>query len=308
MQQKFIAGVDMGATNVRVVIANADGEIEARRALATPPGEPETTIFAIGRAIDELVRGVWTSATVAAIGMALPGMVDPRRGTVASAANLPEWGDVDIGELLAKPRGVPFAAENDANAAAVGERWLGAAKGMRDFVFVALGTGIGSGVVIDGKLHHGAHLLAGEIAFFPMTREHLRAPGWQQCLEGVAGGRAAAARAVEILGERAKTSDLFEAANNGHAEAGAWLRETQELIAMALADIAALLDPEAIILGGGVVMAQGERFVAPIRELVNACTPAKTHVLMSELGEDAQVLGAVRLALDRLEAAVEVQA
>ncbi|MEX0749267.1 MAG: ROK family protein, partial [Dehalococcoidia bacterium] len=277
-------------------------------AIAYPGGEPDAGLRTGGRAIDDLVRGVWTSATVSAIGMALPGMVDPARGTVASAANLPEWGDVDIGALLAKPRGVPFAAENDANAAAVGEQWLGAAKGMRDFVFVALGTGIGSGVVIDGKLHHGAHLLAGEVAFFPMEQDHIRNPGWQHCLEGVAGGRAAADKAQELFGERAKAGELFEAASSGHAEASGWLRQTQEVLAMALADIASLLDPEAIIVGGGVAAAQGEPFLAPIRDLVHGSTPVKTSIVLSTLGEDAQIVGAVRLALDRVDAGEQVQA
>jgi glucokinase len=302
MQQTFVAGVDLGASNVRVAIANPDGEIEARRAIPYPGGPPERVLHTIGRTIDDLARSVWTTATVAGIGMALPGMVDPERGTVASAANLPDWGDVDIGELLAKPRGVPFAAENDANAGAVGEGWLGAAKGLRNFVFVALGTGIGSGVVIDGKLHHGAHFLAGEVAFFPLEREHVRTPGWQHCFEGVAGGRAAAAKAIELFGEGAKTSELFDAARNGHAESAAWLRQTEELIAMALVDVASLLDPEAIVLGGGVAAAQGEPFIAPIRDLVHGCTPVKTKIVLSELGEDAQILGAVRLALDRIEA------
>jgi glucokinase len=306
MRPRFVAGIDLGATNVRVAIADPDGEIEARRAIPYPGGDPEKLLHSIGRTVDDLVRGVWTTATVSAIGMALPGMVDPERGTVASAANLPGWGDVDIGAVLAKPRNVPFAAENDANAAAIGEQWLGSAKGMHTFVFVALGTGIGAGVVVDGKLHHGAHLLAGEVAYFPMTPEHIRAPGWQHCLEGVTGGRAIASKAVDLFGPEAKASDLFDAARNGHAAASAWLRETQEIIAMALADIAALLDPEAIILGGGVTAAQGERFVAPIRELVRACTPSRTPILLSELGEDAQILGAVRLALDRVQIAEEV--
>jgi glucokinase len=141
-----------------------------------------------------------------------------------------------------------------------------------------------------------------------MTREHIRAPDWKNCLEGVAGGRAVAAKAAGLLGENARPSELFEAANNRHPEASSWLRETQEVIAMALADIASLLDPEAIILGGGIAVTQGERFVAPIRELVHGCTPAKTPVLLSELGEDAQILGAVRLALDRLEAGAQVRA
>jgi predicted NBD/HSP70 family sugar kinase len=306
VHQKFIAGIDLGASNVRVVIANADGDIEARRSMPYPGGDPGRVLDSIGRTVDDLVRGVWTSARVSAIGMALPGMVDPERGTVASAANLPGWGDVDVGERLAVPRGVPFAAENDANAAAVGEQWLGAARQMRDFVFVALGTGIGSGVVIDGKLHHGAHLLAGEVAFFPMEAGHIVEPGWEHCLEGVAGGRAAASKARELLGDSASPDKLFEAANDGHPEASAWLRRVQQAIAMALADIAALLDPEAIIVGGGVAMAQGERFLAPIRDLVHGCTPVKTPVLLSELAEDAQVLGAVRLALNRLEAQAAV--
>ncbi|HET6614830.1 MAG TPA: ROK family protein, partial [Dehalococcoidia bacterium] len=143
--------------------------------------------------------------------------------------------------------------------------------------------------------------------YFPMTPEHIRAPGWQHCLEGVAGGRAIAAKAVELFGDHAKASELFDAGRNGHATASAWLRETQETIAMALADIAALLDPEAIIIGGGVVAAQGEPFVEPIRALVQGCTPSRTPVLLSQLGEDAQIIGAVRLALDRVEAAEEVR-
>ncbi len=300
MPQKFIAGVDLGATNVRVVIANEDGDIEARRVGAYPGGGPERVLRDIGRTIDDLVRGVWVGAKVAGIGMALPGTVDPPRGTVASIANLPDWGDVDIASELGRPRNVSVAVENDANAAAAGEAWLGAAKGMRDFVFIALGTGIGAGVWLDGKLHRGAHFLAGEAAFFPMTREQLRAPGWQHCLEGVVGGRAMAARAKELLGEHGTPSQLFEAAKNGETEAAAWLHETQEYIAMAVADMIALLDPDAIVFGGGVAAAQGEWFIEPIREMVHACTPLKTKMLLSALGDDAQVVGAVKLALDRI--------
>ncbi|MDE3096358.1 MAG: ROK family protein [Chloroflexota bacterium] len=300
MPQRFIAAVDLGASNVRVAIASSDGGIEARRSAPYGGGTPEAVIDGIGRTIDDLVRGVWVGARVAAIGVCLPGSVDPASGTVSTAANLPGWGEVPIGRLLGGPRGVPVAMENDANAAAVGERWLGAARGLDDFIFIALGTGIGAGVVLDGKLHRGAHFLAGEVAFFPMTREHLHHPGWDHCLEADAGGRAYAAKAAALLGDAAKPGDLFDAAAAGDKRASAWLREVQDELAMAIVDIAALLDPQAIVFGGGVAMAQGERLLGPVREAALRCLPARPAIVLSELGADAQLLGAVRLALDRL--------
>lgn len=302
MPARFIAAVDLGATNVRVVIANEDGEVEARRAGPIPNGPPEDVLAKVGRTIDELVRGVWIGNKVAAIGIVLPGMVDPGSGVVASVANLAGWDDVPIAALLGEPRAVPVAIENDANAAAVGEGWIGAAKGLRTHLFVALGTGIGSGLIIDGRLHRGAHFLAGEIAFFPMTREQLRASDWQHCLEGSVGGRAAAIAAREIIGPDARPQDLFDAARSGDAAAAAWLAGVQEYIAMAVADAIALLDPEMVVFGGGVIAAQGEAFLAPIRDLVHGVTPVRTPIVISALGEDAQIAGAIRLALDRLEA------
>jgi glucokinase len=299
MPHRFIAGVDIGASTVRVAVADADGEIQARRSHPFPAGTPEDLLRGVGRTIDDLVRGVWVGAKADAIGIALPGSIHPSAGTVSTPANLPGWDDVPVAALLAEGRGVPVAVENDANAAAVGEGWLGVARGLRDYVFVAIGTGIGGGVVIDGRLRHGAHFLAGEIAFAPVSREQVRSPSWQHCLEGVAGGRAFAAEAKEILGEDAKTVDLFDAAYAGHPAAAEWLRRTQEYLAMAIASACALLDPEAVVVGGGVAAAQGERFLAPVREMAHACLPAEPSIVLSSLGEDAQILGAVRLAMDR---------
>lgn len=293
----FLAGVDLGASNVRVVIANSDGGIEARRESPYAGGAAEAAVRAIGRTVDDLARAVWTGAKVQAIGMALPGTVDPDAGTVASAANLAGWGEVRIADILGAPRGIPVAVENDANAAAIGEGWLGAARGMRDYVFIALGTGIGAGLVLDGRLHRGAHFLAGEVAFFPMDAGQLRAGDWQHNLESIVGGRACAASAGEILGPGASAGDLFAAARDGHAAAGAWLNRVREYLAMAVADIIALLDPQAVVFGGGVALAQAESLIAPVRGLVHRASPVKTPILLSALGKDAQVLGAVRLAM-----------
>lgn len=300
MPAGFVAGVDIGASNVRVAIANDDGEIEARRAGPMPAGSPQDAVERIGRTIDDLVRGVWVGAKVAAIGIALPGAVDPRSGTVASIANMPGWDNIPLAQLLGARRGVPVAVENDANAAAVGEGWLGGAKGLKDHVFIALGTGIGSGIVLGGKLVRGRHFLAGELGYVPMTREQLHTGGWDDCLEGIVGGRAAARIASELLGASANAGDLFSAARTGEPRASAWLAEVQDYIAIAVASVATLLDPEAIIFGGGIFAAQKESFLEPIRVSVLRCIPGKPKLLLSSMGEDAQLLGAVRLAYDKL--------
>lgn len=303
MRGGFIAGIDLGATNVRVAIANTDGEIEARRHFMTPTDSPEDTLSKISRTVDDLVRGVWVGARIDAMGIVLPGMVDPDAGVVASVANMAGWDKVPLDRIL--KGGVDgkqsriVAMENDANAAAIGEGWTGAARGLKHYVFIALGTGIGAGVVIDGKLHRGAHFLGGEIAYFSMTPSQLRVGGWQHNLEALVGGRAAEEKACELLGPHAKTSDLFEAAQAGQDEPRAWLTQVQEYLAMAVVDICALLDPEMVFFGGGVISAQGEALVEPVRELVHRNTPVRTPISVSELGDDAQLIGAMKLALDK---------
>jgi predicted NBD/HSP70 family sugar kinase len=299
MRGGFLAAVDLGATNVRVAIANSDGDIEARRHFPTPAGSPEDALGRISRTIDDLVRGVWIGARVDALGIVLPGLVDPEAGLVASVANMPGWDNVPLARLLGGETGRIVAMENDANAAAVGEGWTGAARGLRHHVFIALGTGIGSGVVIDGRLHRGAHLLGGEIAYLSMTREQVRAGGWNNNLESLVGGRAAETKARALFGEHAKVSELFDAASAGHSMAAEWLTQLQEYLAMAVVDVCALLDPEMVVFGGGVIAAQGEQLLAPVRELVHRNTPTRTKIAISELGEDAQLIGAVKLALDK---------
>jgi glucokinase len=301
VRQRFIAGIDLGASNVRVVLCDEDGEVAARRDAPFGGGPPEPALQSMRRTIDDLARSIWASARVAAIGIALPGTVDPERGLVATPANLPGWGNVTLTDVLAAD-GIPVAAENDANAAAVGEGWLGAAREAKDYIFIALGTGIGAGLVLGGKLHHGAHLMAGEVAFAPMTREQLGTPGWDHNLEALVGGRAMAAKAKDLLGDRGTPAALFAAAWGGDERAVACVREMQEHLAMAIAAMCALADPQLVVVGGGVAAAQGERLVSPVRDMVQRVLPVRIPLVLSALGRDAQVLGAVRLALDRLHA------
>lgn len=296
----FVAGVDLGATNLRIAVAGLDGEVVARRAgrvdLARPP---EAVLRGIRRDIDELLRGVWPGARLRAIGMGLPGIVDPASGTVASPANLPGWGAVPVARILAGDDDLPVAIENDANVAAVGELWRGAARGWRTFVFVALGTGIGAGVVVEGRLHRGARFFAGEVAYLPTERAHVRRPFDPDAgLEGEAGGRAIGPRLSRILGREVTTEDAFRLAREGDSHAVAVIRKTQEHLAVALSAIAALLDPDGIVVGGG-MSKQGEFLLGPVREMLHGQVPTKPPLVVSELGEDAQLFGAIRVALNR---------
>ena len=134
-----------------------------------------------------------------------------------------------------------------------------------------------------------------------MTRGELHDNDWQHVLAVlVGGGTGAARRAKELLGEQATSVDLFAAAKTGDSDAAAWVSEAQEYLAMALANVASLLDPDAIVFGGGVAIAQGESFIEPIRALAQKYMPGRPQILLSSLGEDAQLLGAARLALDRV--------
>jgi glucokinase len=284
MPHPFFAGVDIGASNVRVVIG-ADGSVEARLTPFTV-GPPER-VRTIGRAIDDMVRGVDT-ASVGAIG----GDARQRRPRA---------------ELVASPAGTAGQANVPRSSAARlcgrerrqrgGRNSTGRGGGHVGLRLVALGTGI-DGALAWGRLHRGAHFLGGEAAFFPMTREQLAAGDWQHNLEAIAGGRALDATAREVIGARANAPQLFEAAERGDVRAQTAVRRAQEYLAMAVADMVALLDPQAIVFGGGVAMAQGEAFLGPVRDMVHRCVPVKTPIVLSKLGTDAQILGAVKLAID----------
>lgn len=296
MAEALVAAVDIGATNQRVAIIGVDGAIHARGRKALVIGSPENILNHVAAQIDELANGV----PLHGIGIVFPGAVDTILGRTVTLNPLADlrWDEVSAPDLLGQRFNVPVVVENDANAAAAGEGWVGAVRGISDYVFLALGSGIGAGVVIGGRLHRGRRFVAGEIGFFPMIRDELHNNDWQHALSLLAGGSAAERRAIELLGSAATTSDLFAAAKAGAREPAAWVAGVQEYLAMAVANVAALLDPDAIVFGGGVAAGQGEWFIERIRALSVQYMPGRPQVLLSTLGEDAQLIGAARLAFD----------
>jgi glucokinase-like ROK family protein len=306
----YLIGVDIGSRKLRVGLTDLQGKVLAQHAEPTDAASQKSTIDQIHRGIDL----VFTEANrdrrkLFAIGIAAPGMTDVKHGLVISAVNLPGWINVPIGEMLASRYGVPVHVDNDANLAALGEQWRGTAKGLDDFVFLALGAGVGAGVVTGGRLQHGQHWYAGEIARMNLDwrdwhvdfggRGYLEnkvsttaIPTWERaqpltCLMGRNGNDAVAA--------------IFDAARAGDAGARAVVDELAIYIGTAVANIVAVLDPALVVFGGGLSHG-GSLLLDPVRAVVERVVPNVPALRISALGDDAQLLGSVFSAMELAEA------
>lgn len=295
----LVAAVDLGASRLRCALADGAGELVARRSEPVDAAAgPETVVERMVNVLTSLLAERGERAPPRAIGIGLPGVVVPGEGTVLAPTNLPAWQTVPLADLVRRRWPIPLALENDANMGALGEGWRGAARGMRTFIFVALGTGIGAGLVIDGRLHRGASGYAGEVCYVCLGPEHLGidyGPGG--CLEGLVGGPGITRRGSQALGRAVSSEEVFALARRGDAKALAVVQETAEYLGIVFAGMAAVLDPEAIVVGGGIGQ-QGELLLAPLREVVRRLLPTPVAIVPSALGEDAQLYGAVRSALD----------
>jgi len=247
---------------------------------------------------------------VLALGIGVPSSVDAERGVVAYANNLPGWTDISLGRMLEKECRVPVYVENDANMAAIGEHWRGAARRVANFVFVAVGTGIGTGIFVNGKLYRGRTGAAGEI-----YRMNLEWPRWAEdfpdtgYLESYASGQGLAAEGRRLLAGTAAAAPfglaqerdayfVFEAFRQGNPEARAALEKCFTILAVGLANIVTVLDPELIVLGGGVSQGAPEFMLETIGRVGPRLVPDFPPVRLSALGDKAQTCGAIAAALN----------
>jgi glucokinase len=300
----LVAGVDIGGSHFSLALADGRGRFLARASSAIRGDEgPEPILGMIAEAIEGTLRERHNSREdLKAIGLAVPGVVDPETGVVGVASNLAGWIDVPVAEILRRHFPVPVQVENDVNLAALGEMWRGAGRGCQHLLFVAPGTGIGAGVIIDGRLHRGAHHFAGEIGYSCPGPEHLEEDyGLLGCLEALAAGPGLLRRARQRLGERlpagASARDIFDMARAGDAEAAALCEETSTLIGIAVGNAVTVLDPEIIVFGGG-LSREGETLLGRVREVVYRLVPVRPEIVLSALGDDAQLYGAVMVALE----------
>jgi predicted NBD/HSP70 family sugar kinase len=298
-----VLGVDIGGTKTALLAWELSaGDVLAQDVFPTPTEiGPEAMVGCLVEAIDALLTGCDRErGNLRGVGVAVPGLVDAEAGVVLTAGNLVGWSQVPLCGLIEDRLHVPVIIEHDANAAALGERWRGAARDLESFAFVALGTGIGVGIVINGQLHRGAHHAAGELGDLVVGREFLgQERGGQGNLAQLIGGKTLRRRAKQATGDDLSAADAISRADED-ADLAAVADEVADYLAMAIIAIAALLDPEAIIVGGGTAEA-GEDLLDPVRERVAREVPAPPLIIASAFGSEAQLHGAVFAALQNVE-------
>jgi len=298
-----VVGVDIGGTKTALMVNDlTTGEDLAHDRFPTPSDAgSEAMIGDLKTAIRRLVEKVGRNLDdLASVGVAVPGQVDARAGRVLAAGNLRGWDDVPLRDILCRDLGVPVFVEQDANAAALGERWRGSAKEMNNFVFLALGTGIGAGVMINGRLHRGFHYAAGEVGNFILGREYLgQNREGHGNLELLVGGPEIRHEAKRVSGEEMGAADALHRAGEDKRLARI-ADEVADYLAIAVINMVSLLDPEAIVFGGGTSSA-GEDLLNRVRSRVERELSISPALIHSVLGEDAQLHGAVFGALWELD-------
>ncbi|WP_057490687.1 ROK family glucokinase [Streptococcus orisasini] len=320
---KKLLGIDLGGTSVKFGILTLDGQVQEKWAI-------ETNILEDGQHIvPDIIASIkhrldlygLSKDDFAGIGMGSPGAVDRSRKTVTGAFNL-NWAETqEVGAAIEAELGIPFAIDNDANVAALGERWVGAGDNNPDVVFVTLGTGVGGGIIADGNLIHGVAGAGGEIGHIIVEPEggFECTCGNKGCLETVASatgvvrlGRLLAEsyegtsniKASIDNGDSVTSKDIFTAAAAGDKFADSIVEKVGFYLGLATANISNILNPDSVIIGGG-VSAAGEflrsRVESHFQKFAFPQVKKSTKIKIAELGNDAGIIGAASLARQFIE-------
>ena len=307
MSNKKAIGIDFGGTSIKTAVAQG-GEIVQRGAVidTTRHAGPDSLIDSMFEVIADLRK---SHPEVEGVGIGLPGFVDGESGIVHHLSNVPGWHSVPMLKILEGRTGLRGAIENDANAMAFGEYRHGAAKGSRHVVCITLGTGVGCGLILDGRVFRGARYAAGEIGHSSVDLHGPRGVyGTPGDLEVYVGNKQIGERASRLYTaagnartpEQCTPADLAKLAIAGdHTALALWDQLGTELGA-ALVNAIWLLNPDAVVIGGGVAKAGALIFdpvIRTIRERVSPLFHEQLKVVPAELGNDAGIIGAAELAL-----------
>lgn len=310
-----ILGVDIGGTKVAVGLVDPAGQIlTPTRQPMLASGTAEAALDAVTAAIDSLLSS--SGSAIQSIGICAPGPLDPRTGVVLNPPNVPCWRNFPLAEKIAAKYGVPVKLDNDANAAALAETRWGAARGYRYVFYTCIGTGIGTGIVFDGRIYHGRTGSAGEGGHMSIDyRGPVCGCGKRGCIEALAAGPAIGARArTKLAAEPSRRSALLDLAKGniaavasetvgqayaaGDPLAKEILEETTELLAAWLGNVVDVLDPDVIVMGGGVAAMLQPFFDAIKNRLPKWCVnPRATEIplVMAHYGADAGIAGGAAL-------------
>lgn len=299
-----VAGVDVGGTNLRLALADLSGTILSRwSSSAVGLRGPESVIKRICAGVSCMLQEVAIPReTLRSIAIGVPGVADVENGIVIATSYLMGWKDVPLRALIESELNVPAVVDNDVNMAAIGEQWAGSAKDAQDFVFLAIGTGIGAGIVLNGKLHRGSSWAAGEIGYMllPGAAEMPATSNEPGALESMIGGEGIKAQWKKLRSAEEvqfNATEIFDFALDGNPHAQKVLHQSATMLAQAIYNISLILNCPLFVLGGTVGLHPALCDAAQ-RMLDQWIVPGNLRLVRSTLGTDAQLLGALRFALD----------
>lgn len=297
----YAIGIDIGGTKTALGIIDPLGQVLAKTSLPTDHSvSPHVMVDRMAEAIKQmLMEHQVEESNILGIGIGAPGPLNTQKGEITAPPNLKGWWNFPIVESLQRHFSYKMAFENDATAAALAEKWLGAAKDAEHFVFITISTGIGAGIFSHGRLITGATGNAGDVGHFVIDPSAGTCVcGQQGCWEYVASGTAIARQASELLGREVTSKEVFALAADGHQEMKALVDQIFRYIGIGCVTLINTLDPEKLVIGGGVSQI-GEPLFSTVREYVSkyALNPSgrNTPIVPAALLQDAGLIGAAAL-------------
>jgi glucokinase len=296
-----VIGVDLGGTKILAGVVDRDGTVEQRRELPTPLGSQDELLGGLASAVEDVL-----SDDVAALGFGIPSTIDQRSGKAVTSVNIP-LADLDLRGAMHERFGLPVGIDNDANAATLAEWAHGAGRGTRHMVMLTLGTGVGGGLILDGKPYRGAIGAGAELGHMVIDLDGPPCQGactGRGHLEVLASGHAATTAAMERFGPAADAHRLVRLANEGDSDAVAILAEIGSRLGAGMVSLVNVFNPELIVVGGGFAAA-GDLLLEPARERVarEPLSPARelVRIVRAELGTAAGLVGAGLVAFEALD-------
>lgn len=301
-----VLGLDIGGTKIGAVSLDAAGDVIGHAIAPTPAHEgPAAVIDAAARIVDEIAG----RADAVAAGVAAAGVIDPQRGTVLSATDaLSDWAGTPIASMLSERLGLPVVVDNDVLAAGLGEARLGAGRNARSMLFVAIGTGVGGALIIDGRAWHGASNVAGHLGHIAVcgADDMLCSCGRRGHLEAAASGPALVRQAAQLGITATDARQLLSFADAGNPAAVEVFQNAGRILGRTLGGLVNTVDVETVVVGGGLADS-GTVLWEPLAAAFRAeiLPPAKPTLVHSELGAQAGAIGAACLAIDARQQFVE---
>ncbi len=298
--KRYVVGVDVGGTNIKLGVVDPAGQIIVRNSFATKPFA-SSRVKLIGAIAQEIEAIIITAGLnkkqIAGVGVGLPGLVDYEKGIVRVLPNIPGWSNVHLRSILQKKVKLPVFVDNDVKIITLAESKFGAGKGVTNLVCLTLGTGVGAGLILNGRLYRGQDNAAGELGHMPLNEKGpaCNCGGWG-CFEAYVGTRALFAKACRMMGKSGMTTpDMFALAQKGNKKALAYWHCVSKRIGNGLVGIVNLLNPRLIIIGGGV--SHNEKFLfkdiaATIRRRAMSLQGAAFKIKRAKFKDNAGIIGA----------------